>query len=271
MEVLIPFSGGINSTYALYRWLTETDHNITAIYAIESWVGVKNGDSWRQSRETTAVNNMVEWLKTNCREFTLEQKNDCPVTVEDMRPIRDGFTQLQNYGIVVARYQGYSNIIDALEPDIFVPGLSVENTATDCHPALRQVWLRDGMQVCYAGTRDMSATPNEPFDYEVVAANLSGRFEQLESIPDDLQALMANKCDCDRSEWEKFACLPCGWQKSREALSHMTGKEFDEMFAEYGSYGAWRNEADPATYTYRGFPYKKFAEIIGVPDNVVFD
>ena len=44
MKVLIPFSSGVNSTYALHRWLTETDHDIVAIYALESWVG-NNGDS----------------------------------------------------------------------------------------------------------------------------------------------------------------------------------------------------------------------------------
>ena len=31
MKILIPFSGGINSTYSLYRWLTETDNDIIAI------------------------------------------------------------------------------------------------------------------------------------------------------------------------------------------------------------------------------------------------
>ena len=34
MKILIPFSGGINSTYSLYRWLTETDDDIIARYAM---------------------------------------------------------------------------------------------------------------------------------------------------------------------------------------------------------------------------------------------
>jgi hypothetical protein len=82
---------------------------------------------------------------------------------------------------------------------------------------------------------------------------------------------MAIKCDCSKPEDEKFLCLPCGWEKTRAALSDMTGAEFDAMFAEYGSYGAWRSEADAETYEYRGHPYKKFGEIIGMPDHIWYD
>jgi len=268
-KVLIPFSGGINSTFALHRWLTETDHDIVAVYAIESWVG-NDGDSWRQSRETTAVTNMVDWLKTNCREFTFQQKDDWPVVSEDIQPIRSGFTETRNYGIVTARYQGYSAIIDAHSPDVFVPGISLENTATDCEPALRHHYLRDGMQVVYAGSRTLDAL-SEPFNYDALAANLMGRFEQLEAIPADLKALMALKCDIDHEPGHEFACLNCGYEKTRQALSDMTGAEFDDMFAQHGHYGQYRHQADPSTYKYRGFPYKKFGEILGYPDNVRFD
>ena len=37
MKILIPFSGGINSTYSLYRWLTETDAEVVARYADEEF------------------------------------------------------------------------------------------------------------------------------------------------------------------------------------------------------------------------------------------
>lgn len=268
-KVLIPFSGGINSTFALHRWLTETDHDIVAVYGIESWVGT-NDDSLRQSRETTAVNNMVEWLKTNCRDFTFEQKNDWPVAEEDIRPIRVGFTNTWNYGNLHARYRGYSAIIDQHTPDIFVPGLSLENTSVDAIPYFENYLTREGMQVVFGGSPTLDPVPL-PIDWDTVSATLSGRFEQREKIPADLRALMAIRCDCDRPEDEKFLCLPCGWEKARAVKSDMTGAEFDAMFAEYGSYGSWRSEADPATYKYRGHPYKKFGEIIGMPDNIGFD
>jgi len=260
MKVIIPFSGGVNSTFALHRWLTETDHDIVAIYGIESWVGVANGDSWRQSRETTAVNAMVDWLKSNCRDFTFEQKDDWPVVVEDMQPVRVGFTEEHNYGIVNARYQGYSAIIDAHSPDIFVPGVSLENTSTDCEPTLRHLYRRDGMQVVYGGSRTLDAI-TEPLDYDAVASTLMGRFEQLEAIPSDLKALMALKCDADHLPEYKIFCLNCGYEMCREKLSNMTGAEVDNLFAEFGQYGQYRDQADPATYKYRGVPYRKFYEI----------
>lgn len=268
-KVLIPFSGGINSTYALHRWLTETDHEIVSVYGIESWVGA-NGDSWRQTRETKAVNNMVEWLKANCRDFTFEQKDDWPVTEEDIQPVRVGFTNTRDYGLVSARYQGYSDIIDAHAPDIFVPGISLENTSTDCEPVLRHHYLRDGMQVVFAGSRTLDAI-TEPLDYDAVAATLMGRFEQLEAIPDDLEALMALKCDINHEPKHEFSCIVCGYEKTREALPDMTGAELDQMFAEHGQYGPYRDQADAETYKYRGHPYSKFGEIIGYPDNAILN
>lgn len=260
-KVLIPFSGGINSTYALHRWLTETDHDIVAVYGIESWVGQNDGDSWRQSRETTAVNAMVDWLKTNCRDFTFEQKDDWPVVEEDIQPVRVGFTKEHDYGIVAARYRGYSDIIAAHEPDIFVPGISLENTATDCEPTLRHLYLRDGMQVVYAGSQTLHPIA-EPFDYDALAANLMGRFEQQEALPADLKSLMALKCDIDHAPEYRLFCLNCGYEMCREKLSDLTGRELDDVFARDGQYGAYRDQADPATYRYRGHPYKKFHEIL---------
>lgn len=148
-----------------------------------------------------------------------------------------------------------------------VPGISLENTATDIEPTLRHLYTRDGMQVVFAGSRTLDAIA-EPFDYDAISANLMGRFEQQDAIPADLKALMAIKCDIAHEPGLEFACLNCGYEKSREVLSSLTGKEVDDLFAEHGSYGPWRSAADPTTYKYRGFPNRKFAEIIGKPDNV---
>lgn len=272
MKIVIPFSGGVNSTHTLHRWLTETDHEIIAAYSEEEWLSAVTADPWRGSREKTAAQNMVDWLKSNVRDFTFEVVQWPTSYVEKRVPIRDGFTATVNIGILEPRYAGYKSLIDRHTPDGIVVGISLENTATDSYERLRGVFETDGVDVYFAGSPTLDPiAKGEAFDHDAIAATLSGRFEQLESIPDDLKALMAIRCDCDRPEDEKFLCLPCGYEKTREALSHMTGAEFDAMFAEYGSYGAWRSEADPATYTYRGFPYRKFAEIIGMPDHIRLD
>lgn len=260
-KVLLPFSGGINSTYALHRWLTETDHEIVTVYGIESWVGQNDGDSWRQSRETTAVNNMVEWLKSNCRDFTFAQKDDWPVVEEDMRPIRAGFSNTWDYGILHARYKGYSQIIDQHTPDIFVPGVSLENTSIDQIPHFENYITRDGMQVVFGGSPTLNPIP-QPIDWDAVSATLSGRFEQREALPADLKSLMALKCDIDHAPEYRLFCINCGYEMCREKLSDLTGRELDDVFAQAGQYGAYRDQADPATYRYRGHPYKKFHEIL---------
>ena len=265
-KVLIPFSSGINSTYALFKFLSETDHEVIATYAKESWVGHAQ-DPWRQSRETRSVEDKVNWLKSNVRDFTFETNTDWPVVTEDIRPVREGFTQTHDYGIVKARYEGFNNLIQAHDPDIFVHGLSLENTATDCDPVYKDLYWRDGVRVVYAGSRDLQPTSRDA-DYNTVAATFCGRFEQLESIPTALQDLTAPKCEVDHPPGMEWTCLIHGFELSRKALSHLSGREVDEIFAEYGKYGAYRSEADPETYKYRNNPQKKFAEILGVPDNV---
>ena len=265
-KVLIPFSGGINSTYALYKFLSETSHDITAVYAKESWVKLSFQDPWRQGREGRIADAKVDWLKSNVRDFTYEKVTDWPTMVDDIRPIRVGFTQTHNYGIQVAIYKGYANLIELHSPDILVTGNSLENTASDCHPECRDLFWKDDLTVIYAGTPDLTPTPKEPYDYDAVAATMIGRFEQLESIPAELHAISNVECDCDIAEDMKFTCLICGFDLSRKKLSDLSGAEVDDIFAKHGSYGKYRSEADPETYTYRGNPYDKFGEILGRPE-----
>ena len=262
-KVLIPFSGGVNSTYALHRFLSETSHDIIAIYAKESWVN-KPRDPWRQSRETRIANAKVDWLKSNVRDFTFEIKSVWRVVFEDLRPIRAGFSNTLDYGILHARYQGYSKIIDEYTPDIFVPGVSLENTCIDQIPLFHNYFSRDGMQVIFGGSRTLD--PIEyPIDWDAVSATLSGRFEQLESIPAELHAISDVECDCDIAENMKWSCIICGYVGVRKAQPDLSGAELDDIFAKHGSYGKYRNEADPKTYEYRGHPYTKFGELMDEP------
>ena len=272
-KIVIPFSGGINSTFALHRWLTETDHEIIAARAEEDWLPVTmSDDPWRSSRERTAAQNMVDWLKTNVRDFTYEVVDWPDNYVEKRVPIREGFTATVNIGILEPRYAGYKSLIDRHTPDGIVVGISLENTATDSYERLCGVFETDGVDIYFAGSPTLDpVAKGEAFDHDAVAATLSGRFEQLEKIPANLKALMPVKCEIDHEPGMEFMCLSCGYEKTREALSDMTGKEFDNMFAEYGSYGAWRSEADPATYEYRGLSYRKFSDILGHPDNFTWD
>ena len=64
MKILIPFSGGINSTYSLYRWLTETDVDVFVRYGFDQF---ENDDYL--SEELERVQNVSHFLKKQYRNF----------------------------------------------------------------------------------------------------------------------------------------------------------------------------------------------------------
>ena len=53
MKMLIPFSGGVNSTYAMWRWLTETDCEIVARYATEEFEKDDTNDAAIEKQKST--------------------------------------------------------------------------------------------------------------------------------------------------------------------------------------------------------------------------
>ena len=64
MKILIPFSGGINSTYSLYRWLTETDDDIIVRYAIDTWY-----PDYKNKKELDRISDVVLYLKSEVQTF----------------------------------------------------------------------------------------------------------------------------------------------------------------------------------------------------------
>ena len=77
---------------------------------------------------------------------------------------------------------------------------------------------------------------------------MTGRFEQYEFLPKELQDL------CIRNNSESRAGREMSYWKTYEKFigEGKTGRDFDLYCAKHGSYGPWRHEADPETYMYRG-------------------
>lgn len=267
-KIIIPFSGGVNSTYALHRWLTETDHEIIATYSEEEWFDVSS-DPDRGSREKAAAQNIVDWLKSNVRDFTFEIVQWPSSYVENRVPIREGFAGTVNLGILEPRYAGYKSLIDRHLPDGIVIGISLENTATDSYERLRGVFETDGVDVYFAGSPTLDPiTKGEAFNHDAIAATLYGRFEQMDFIPKDLLNLVKKHCPVihdPRVIDVGFHCMSCLYYLAYTELDY-TGKELDDIFAKHGSYGAWRNEADPEEYAYRGAPQYKAIELLGLEE-----
>ena len=255
MKILIPFSGGVNSTYALWRWLAETDHKITAVCAEEQWSDKPNNEE-----------SVVVWLRDNIRSFEFE-KIQWPVNyISKQESIRTGFRNTMDTGVLEPRYHGYKKLINDKNPDGIVIGISLENTAVDGFDSLRSLFETDGVNNYLAGSRELiPITQGKDFNYDIVSADLMGRFEQREKIPSELVKLIPGKCNPRHDPHDiSYRCMSCLYESVREKRTDLSGAELDSIFAKYGSYGKWRSEADPKTYTYRGRPQEKALELLGI-------
>tara|TARA_R110001583_G_scaffold20836_2_gene79462 strand:- start:69 stop:893 length:825 start_codon:yes stop_codon:yes gene_type:complete len=261
MKILIPFSGGMNSTYSLYRWLTETDAEVVARYSFEKFsIGSENhGDDEYNAAEFKKVQDIVLFLKSEIRDFNFQQINWTKDYVKEIVPIREGF-KLGKYdiGAIAPRYEGFYQWIKETNVDGFSFGVSLENSATD-HGYLgtkklhqRKIVENTGADIYLAGTKDLSPVPiGDDFDPDIIIKELTGRFEQYDFLPEELQNLVLK---CNSYSCKKEKCRNCAYQRTYEKFvdEGKIGRDFDLYCAKQGSYGPWRHEADPETYLYRG-------------------
>ena len=248
MKIVIPFSGGVNSTYSLYRWLSETDADVLAYHSIDRWESEEvNVEEFKRLEK-------VKDFLQQIRDFDFQTSEWPSKYVEQRIPIRPGFTKgLYDIGTLRPRYDGYIKWCVESNADAISIGLSLENTAMDCgYNTLRSVVEQDGVDIYLAGMPDLTpVAKGADFDWEEVSRNMIGRFEQYESLPEELQKLTQrhNMSTCD-----DVHCRSCQYQRSYEKFvsDGKTGRDLDLFCAKHGCYGPWRDQADPKTYMYRG-------------------
>jgi hypothetical protein len=248
MKIIIPFSGGVNSTYSLYRWLSETDADVLAYHSIDRWESEE-----ANVEEFKRLEKVKDFLQ-QIRDFDFQTSEWPSKYVEQRIPIRPGFTNgTYDIGILRPRYDGYAKWCVESNADAISIGLSLENTAMDCgYNTLRSVVEQDGVDIYLAGMPDLTpVAKGADFDWEEVSRNMIGRFEQYESLPEELQKLTQrhNMSTCD-----DVHCRSCQYQRSYEKFvsDGKTGRDLDLFCAKHGCYGPWRDQADPKTYLYRG-------------------
>tara|TARA_R110000764_G_scaffold46637_1_gene104596 strand:- start:641 stop:1657 length:1017 start_codon:yes stop_codon:yes gene_type:complete len=248
-NVLLMFSGGANSAYALWKWLKETDHNITAVRGDESGkLGTQINDE-----EADCALAIVNWCKENIRDFTYETM-EWPVDYEmDMGPLRPGFKAQYNFGALKPRYHGYAQACKDKKPDILVLGNSLENTSVASYPKFRSVIENPDIDVFFAGSPDITKPipQGDDYDYHEVAKDQIGKCEQIAALPDKLVELSRN-CKSDHDP-EDIWCIPCAiWNAIQKWLADgKDPKEFDRYCAEKGHYGPYLDQADPETAAWR--------------------
>ena len=249
MKILIPFSGGVNSTYSLYRWLTETDADIVVRYGVDRF----ENDEYN-AKEVERIQNISDFLKKGYRDFNLELGEFPKEYVKERIPIRPGFIGTYDIGSLRPRYAGYINWCFETGADGISIGICLENTSTQGYEvSRRESGIENiGVDIYLGGVRELvPVATGDDFNYNEVAKNMIGRFEQYESIPKELQSLVLK---CDLNTCEDNQCRNCAYQRTYEKFisEGKTGRDFDLYCAKHGSYGPWRHEADPKTYYYRG-------------------
>ena len=247
MKILIPFSGGVNSTYSLYRWLTETDADIFVRYGVDRF----ENDNFNAG-ELERVQNVSHFLRKECRDFNLEMSEFPKQYVEEQIPIRWGFTKGKyNIGSLRPRYAGYINWGFETGADGISIGICLENTATQGYEvSRRESGIENiGVDIYLGGVKELTPVEiGDDFNYHAVAKEMTGRFEQYEFLPKELQDLCVRYNSESRNGREMAY-----WRTYKIFVEEgKTGRDFDLYCAKHGSYGPWRHEADPETYMYRG-------------------
>ena len=256
MKVLIPFSGGINSSYSLWRWLKETDDEIHAFRQVE-WFETED-------RKVTAARNMVQWLKDNVRDFTFEEVETSSSKFDDdvKVPMRPGFTFKYNIKALIPRWETLIKKIDEIKPDAVVRGSALETSYnalfTVSYGDVRErMYNRDGVKFYLSGNRDLTQevdhmNPSDPDEWMEkvwfpMTENFMGRFEQWEELPDGLKSLYEEPHK-PRHDLTTTFCRDCLFEEVQEKRTDMTGREKDLAIAEVGLYGPYWREADPETH-----------------------
>lgn len=255
MKILIPFSGGINSTYSLWRYLAETDHEIHVYRFTESFE--------IQDRKRTAALAMVDWLKTNVRDFTFwEETGTLPEHAEQLEPVRIGFERTFNAGVLIPRWEKQAAMLDSVEPDAVVRGSSLEGFAFDVYPVtladIRDRLFNRDVLTFVAGHPTLETAinfmaPTDPAEWveqvwRPLGEIITGRFEQLEALPTALQDLREKECDEYHAPVIGNYCRECLYDDLIERRTDLTGREKDREIARLGQYDSGYANADRTEY-----------------------
>jgi hypothetical protein len=237
MKILVPYSGlGTNSTYGMYRWLTETDHEVVAMFL----------DIYYSSDEYTAFerehfNKGVKWFKDNTRDFkTIERK--CIETYSNVLvPLREG----SPYKIDISRTslsmkETYAQVAKEFDVDIISSGKSGEDTSGPLEMATSIL----------KGSDYKSIHPSWSLTEEVTLENrdqvikeMSSKWSQREKLPQGLRNIITD-CPC---KGKRLGCYFCSDLLLNE-LRPETGQELDDLILEKLCAGKFRHLANPKTF-----------------------
>ncbi len=252
MKLMIPASGGLDSTLLLYEALTTTAHDVVAVHYDEGWLAVR--DPRREALAAEAFDAIAAWLRREAREFrtlygpTVEIDSSSAPFPNAERPVRPGFAETERTGWhheIFATHGHYAGETGADEAWV---ALNTWNRRRDT------AWL--GIE--RVAFRDR-AGPGRALRYPWLAFRNGvwtgrSRLGNLRRIPAELHAL-TTRCYRDGGPGDCGACLSClarvfhdRWCRS---LDDVGLARIEERIEELAYFGRHFDKADAATYRHR--------------------
>ena len=235
MRVLVPYSGlGTNSTYGMYRWLTETDYEVVAMFL----------DMYYSSDEYTAFEREhfyrgVKWFKDNIRDFETIEKKANKTYPDKYIPIRENSSYTINISRLSLR-DVYNKTSKELNANIISSGKSAEDTngPLELSTSISKESGYDYIHPSWSLTEPVTLENRDQ-----VIKEMSAKWSQREKLPQELRNIITD-CTC---KGDKGICYFCTDLLLNEVRPE-TGQELDDVILEKLCAGKFRHLADPKTF-----------------------
>ena len=121
-KTIMPFSGGLDSTYVLYKLLLDTTDEVTVLYI--SFKNVNNVKHIQMDVEPTTqtdnkkqrVLDIITWLKTNVRDFTVIEHEYDATLLADIE-WKNAQTYMTKFALPKINNGEYDKIVSAMEKE----------------------------------------------------------------------------------------------------------------------------------------------------------
>ena len=236
MRVLVPYSGlGTNSTYGMYRWLTETDYEVVAMFL----------DIYYSSDEYTAFEREhfyrgVKWFKDNIRDFeTIERKCE-QVYPDAYEPVRKNFTLNMETGSISNFTKVYMDTAKEYKVNFISSGKSGEDSNGSLTKA---VFISKELGYNFIHPSWSLTEPVTLENRDQAIKEMSAKWSQREKLPQELRNIITD-CTCKGERGICYFCLDLLLNEVRPE----TGQELDDVILEKLCAGKFRHLADPKTF-----------------------
>ena len=236
MRVLVPYSGlGTNSTYGMYRWLTETDYEVVAMFL----------DIYYSSDEYTAFEREhfyrgVKWFKDNIRDFETIEKKCEQVYPDAYEPVRENFTLNMETGSIRNFTKVYMDTAKEYKVNFISSGKSGEDSNGSLTKA---VFISKELGYNFIHPSWSLTEPVTLENRDQVIKEMSAKWSQREKLPQELRNIITD-CTC---KGDKGICYFCTDLLLNEVRPE-TGQELDDVILEKLCAGKFRHLADPKTF-----------------------